>query len=355
MPELPEVEAALELLRSGAKGRMITRVQLLHPALQRRLSPAQLGAMAGARISRVERRGKHQLLHFDDGRVLHAHFRMNGDWALVSTGEPLPRFARAVLDFDDGRSLVFLDSRMLGTIDLHPAGAELDLGLGPDAADPDWTAAQLGAALAIRRGPVKPALLDQALVAGLGNIYAAEALWRARISPFAACDSLESSQVGALRQAIADVIARATGSRYTDDDTVELDVYDREGLPCRRCRTPIARVTQAGRSTYYCAHCQPPAVIEPSRPTKRSAIATSTAKLASKRGKRPATSKSTKSAKPAKRAKPAKPAKAAKAAKAVKAKSSKPTKPAKRSGTARPGKRTPAGARSRPGSAKGSR
>jgi formamidopyrimidine-DNA glycosylase len=103
---------------------------------------------------------------------------------------------------------------------------------------------------------VKPALLDQKLVAGLGNIYAAESLWRARISPVQRADSLSEKQVRALRSAIAAVITRATGSRYTDDDTVNLDVYDREGQPCRRCGTTIERITQAGRSTYFCPHCQ---------------------------------------------------------------------------------------------------
>jgi len=188
--------------------------------------------------------------------VLHAHFRMNGDWTPAETGAPLPRFARAVIDFDDGSALVFVDSRALGTIDVHPAGAELDLGLGPDAADPEWTAAQLAATLAPRRGPIKPALLDQRLVAGLGNIYAAESLWRARINPFTPCNAITRAQVTALRKAIDAVIVRATGARYTDDDTIALDVYDREGLPCRRCGTTIERVVQAGRSTYYCPHCQ---------------------------------------------------------------------------------------------------
>jgi formamidopyrimidine-DNA glycosylase len=256
MPELPEVEAAIETLRRRAKGRAIASVRLLHPALRRRVRPAVLRSLAGARIVRVERRGKHQLLHLEDGRSLHVHFRMSGDWEHTRSDAPLPRFARAVLDFDDGSCLVLVDARALGTLDVHPAGTELLLGLGPDAADPTWTAAQLGAALAARRGPIKPALLDQRLVAGLGNIYAAEVLWRARISPFVRADSLSASQVRALRSAIAKVIDRATGARYTDDDTVGLDVYDREGLPCRRCRTPIHRRIQAGRSTYFCPSCQ---------------------------------------------------------------------------------------------------
>ena len=269
MPELPEVEAALEVLRTRARGRTIVRMRVLHPALSRRLDAKQLRALGGARIARVERRGKHQLLHLDDGRILHAHFRMNGDWMLAETGAPLPRFARAVLDFDDGSALVFVDSRALGTIDVHPAGAELDLGLGPDAADPEWTAEQLATALAPRRGPIKPALLDQRLVAGLGNIYAAESLWRARISPFVPCSTLGRAQIVKLRKAIAAVLLRATGSRYTDDDTVALDVYDREGLPCRRCRTLIERVVQAGRSTYYCPHCQAAAAPKVAAPAKK--------------------------------------------------------------------------------------
>jgi formamidopyrimidine-DNA glycosylase len=257
MPELPEVEAAMDTLRRRARGRTIARVELLHPALERRVTPAQRRALAGARIARVERRGKHQLLHLDDGRIVHVHFRMNGDWAHGRQGDELPRFARAVIDFDDDTRLILVDSRMLGTLDVHPAGVELDLGLGPDAADAGWTAAQLGQALAAKRGPIKPVLLDQRVVAGLGNIYAAESLWRARISPFTAANALTATQVGALRRAIATVIRRATGSRYTDEDAASLDVYDREGLPCRRCRTPIERVTQAGRSTFFCPSCQP--------------------------------------------------------------------------------------------------
>ena len=256
MPELPEVEAALGVLRSAAEGRSIARIRVLHPSFKRRLSPARLRALAGARVERVERRGKHQLLHLADGRILHAHFRMNGDWEVDAVDSELPRFARAVVDFTDGTRLVFVDSRALGTIELHAAGAMPDLGLGPDAADRAWSADDLIDALRPRRGPIKPALLDQKLIAGLGNIYAAEALWRARIDPRAPANSLTAAQVRALRKAIAKVLERATGSRYTNDSTVSLDVYDREGHPCRRCRTPIERLGQAGRSTYFCPSCQ---------------------------------------------------------------------------------------------------
>jgi len=213
---------------------------------------------------------------------------MNGDWALTETNAPLPRFARAAIDLDDDTSLIFVDSRALGTIDLHPAGVALDLGLGPDAADPEWTAAQRADELARRRGPVKPALLDQRLVAGLGNIYAAESLWRARISPFAPSNALSRERVQSLREAIDAVLRRATGSRYTDDDTVTLDVYDREGLPCRRCRTPIERAVQAGRSTYFCPICQPREISAKhgtaKKTAKKPAKKTATAKKTAKKG-----------------------------------------------------------------------
>lgn len=246
----------MDVLRSRANGRTIARLRLLHPAMKRRLSAARVRSLAGAHIERVERRGKHQLLHLADGRVLLAHFRMNGDWEYGEVTDERPRFARAILEFSDGTRLSFVDSRALGTIDLHDESALLDLGLGPDAADVAWTATHLAAALESRRGPIKPALLDQKLVAGLGNIYAAESLWRARIDPRAPCRSLTAAQVKKLRTAIAAVLKRATGTRYTDDSTVTLDVYDREGLPCRRCAMPIARIVQAGRSTYYCPSCQ---------------------------------------------------------------------------------------------------
>jgi formamidopyrimidine-DNA glycosylase len=256
MPELPEVEAAMDVLRRHALGRTIARICVLHPAFKRRLSVVRARSAVDARIERVERRGKHQLLHLADGRVLHAHFRMNGDWTYGPVGEALPRFARAVIEFTDGGRIVFVDSRALGTIELYTASDTLDLGLGPDAADCRWTADQLRAALAVRRGPIKPTLLDQKLIAGLGNIYAAESLWRARIDPRAPSKSLSPAQVRKLRSAIAAVLKRATGARYTDDSTVKLDVYDREDLPCRRCKSPVERIVQAGRSTYFCPECQ---------------------------------------------------------------------------------------------------
>src|SRR5438105_3305477 len=132
MPELPEVESAVRRLRAAAAGRTILAVELLHPALRRRLSPARLRSLAGARVQSVDRRGKHQLFMLEDGRVLHAHFRMTGDWTIGSTDDALPRFGRAAITFTDGSRVVLDDPRALSTLDLHPANAPPDLGLGPE-------------------------------------------------------------------------------------------------------------------------------------------------------------------------------------------------------------------------------
>ena len=256
MPELPEVESAIRRLRRAILGKVIVRFDVLHPALRRRVSNARLRSLRGAKVRVVERRGKHQLIGLEDGRVVHAHFRMTGDWHMDRVEEPLPRFARATVSFEDGSRVVLDDPRALSTIDLHPAGAPIELGLGPEPSDPLLTPDSLHEALSKRRGPIKPALLDQRLIAGLGNIYAAEALWHARISPAAPANALSRKQLGSLLTAIRRVIDRATGARYTDSSVNRLAVYDREGKPCRRCRTPIERITQAGRSTYYCPQCQ---------------------------------------------------------------------------------------------------
>jgi formamidopyrimidine-DNA glycosylase len=256
MPELPEVESAVARLRQATVGKTIVAARVLHPALQRRLSQRKAGTLRGARVVSVTRRGKHQLLALDDGRTVHAHFRMTGDWTIDHVDDPLPRFARASLSFDDGTRVVLDDPRALSTPEVHAKNANVDLGLGPEPDDPALTADALKAALERKRGPIKPVLLDQRVIAGLGNIYAAEALWHARISPAAPAASLPQKRIAALLRAIRKVIARATGARYTDDDVSKLAVYDREGLPCRRCGTPIERVVQAGRSTYFCPTCQ---------------------------------------------------------------------------------------------------
>jgi formamidopyrimidine-DNA glycosylase len=256
VPELPEVESAVRRLRRALVGRKIVEVRVLHPALRRRLSTARARSLRGATIESVERRGKHQLVHLEDGRIVHAHFRMTGNWTVDTVTDGLPRFARATVSLDDGTRVVLDDPRALSTLDVHLANAAPALGLGPEPSDSSLTASSLHAVLAKRRGPIKPVLLDQRVIAGLGNIYAAESLWHARIAPTTLASSLSMKQLGVLLRAIRSVIARATGARYTDSSVSRLAVYDREGKRCRRCGSTIVRVVQAGRSTYFCPGCQ---------------------------------------------------------------------------------------------------
>lgn len=263
MPELPEVEAAATLARRAVVGRVITSLRLLHPAQRRRL-PARLArSLAGETIVAVERRGKVQRLRLTSGRCLEVHFRMTGDWELPPPAAPLPRHARAVLALEDGTRLVLRDPRALSVLAVRPAGAPLDDGLGPDATDPAFDPPWLARALASRRAPIKPVLLDQRVVAGVGNIYASEALWHARLDPRTPANRLSRADVARLVRAIRRVMATALrhAARYdASDGTGSADgrfaVYDRAGEPCRRCGHAIRRLVQAGRSTYWCAHCQ---------------------------------------------------------------------------------------------------
>ncbi|HEX6535095.1 MAG TPA: bifunctional DNA-formamidopyrimidine glycosylase/DNA-(apurinic or apyrimidinic site) lyase [Gemmatimonadaceae bacterium] len=256
VPELPEVERAARTLDAAARGRRIVRARVLHPALARRLPDARLRALVGRRIERVERRGKHQVVVLDDDTALVVHFRMSGDWAIDRGGAELPRFTRAVLDLDDGTRVALVDSRALATLELR-ARADALPRLGPEPLDDAFSGSVLRAALAGRRVGIKPALLDQRVVAGLGNIYAAEALWLAGVSPRAISGALSTARAERLVSAIREVLSRAPSARYGDDSRdARWRVYGREGEPCARCGARIRRIVQAGRSTYYCPRCQ---------------------------------------------------------------------------------------------------
>jgi formamidopyrimidine-DNA glycosylase len=259
MPELPEVEAAVRALREVARGRQIVQLRCLHPATCRDISARDIAALAGRRITDAVRHGKHQLLVLDDGSTLHVHFRMAGDWSMGRTDEPTPRHARAVLDLDDGTRVTLVDSRALATITVHAVDASPLPMLGREPIDPDFSGATLRAALASRRGPIKPVLLDQRVVAGMGNIYAAEALWRARVSPRAVANRISPARLtrlaAAMRETLEDAL-RAPGRYSSGESRDAMAVYGREGQSCTRCGTTIRRIVQAGRSTFYCPHCQ---------------------------------------------------------------------------------------------------
>jgi formamidopyrimidine-DNA glycosylase len=256
MPELPEVERAAARIRRAIVGQTIARVTLIHPSLKRRLAARSLTSLRGHRIVAVDQRAKHQLLVLDDGRSIHVHFRMAGDWAIDRAGDELPRSARASIELTSGKRLLLVDPRALSAIALFASGVTPFSELGPDPSSADFDAA-FAAALARRTIAVKPALLDQRVAAGVGNIYAAEALWEARVNPRASAKALRPAEVKALADAIRVVLdrGRVGGRRYREGDA-SLRVYDREGEPCLRCGTPIERIVQAGRSTYFCPRCQ---------------------------------------------------------------------------------------------------
>ncbi len=259
MPELPEVERAARRLGRVAMGKTIATAKAIHPALRRKLSPVQSRALKGKRIEGIERRGKHQLLHLDNGDTLVVHFRMNGDWEIGTTDEALDRFARAVIDLTDGTRISLVDRRALSSITLDRQGASSLPKLGMEASDPALDADYLARVLGRRKIAIKPALMDQAVVAGLGNIYAAEALWEAEMDPRAPAASVSKGRLKKLVAAIRLVLSpkKRRPGRYTDTRGVSrFAVYDREGKVCRRCDGTIAKIVQAGRSTYFCPGCQ---------------------------------------------------------------------------------------------------
>ncbi len=259
MPELPEVEKAARALAKAAVGKTIAVVRPIHPSLKRRFTPASARRAKGRRVESIERRGKHQLLNLDSGDTIVIHFRMNGDWEIGTVDVPLDRFARAVIDLTDGTRISLVDRRALSTITLDREGSSSLPKLGREASDPSLDAAYLSGALQRRKIAIKPALMDQAVLAGLGNIYAAEALWEAQIDPRSGAASMSADVLARLVDAIRLVLSprRRRPGRYTETrGRSRFAVYDREGQECRRCGGTIQRIVQAGRSTYFCPQCQ---------------------------------------------------------------------------------------------------
>jgi formamidopyrimidine-DNA glycosylase len=276
MPELPEVETIRSRLAPGLVGRRFERVEISDPRLTRPVPPeAVADALAGERVADVRRRGKYLVVVFESGRHLLVHLRMTGNVLHPAPeGREDDPHVRAVVRLDDGSDVVYRDVRRFGTWDLLEPG-ELDeyfaarrLGVEPLARA--FTAASLGRALAGRRAPVKAALLDQRAAAGIGNIYADEALWYARVHPLTPAGDLDEEQVSALREGVRKALKLgirrqgatlrdyrgADGSRGRMQE--EFRVYGRAGEPCDRCGTPIAKTRVAGRGTWFCPTCQAP-------------------------------------------------------------------------------------------------
>ena len=281
MPELPEVEVLARYLRPVICGKTIRAVEVRRAKI---LKPTPLRefkkTLTGAKFTGLSRRGKYLLFELrskNSGKVemLLGHLGMTGKMFVAPKKEPLPKHAAVV--FDLGRqNFIYEDTRYFGrmTLDLSAVAR-----LGPEPLGEDFQPATFAPALKRSRQAIKVKLLDQSLVAGVGNIYASEALFRARISPKLAANKLTSVQVKKLCGTIRDVLAEAiaggstvqlnfTGGKSdglfyfgrapeTPDFYEErLQVYDRAGKPCASCSRPIKRIVQAARSTFYCPHCQ---------------------------------------------------------------------------------------------------
>ncbi|MCC7156722.1 MAG: bifunctional DNA-formamidopyrimidine glycosylase/DNA-(apurinic or apyrimidinic site) lyase [Bryobacterales bacterium] len=268
MPELPEVESVCHRLRNTALGATIVRATVYRPQMTHPQAPAKLRrSVAGRRITAVERRGKHILLRLDGDITLRVHLRMTGNLTVIPDARLRPETTRIWFDLDDGRALILNDPRALGRITVHRSAELPDLlkGLGPEPFDPSFTPAYLAEAAGRTAKPVKIFLMDQKAVAGLGNIYAAEALFQARIHPAAPAREISARKLKALHSSIVGVLTTAlhsaisaygTAGRFTEGEFFPAAVYGREDQPCPVCRARIRRIPQGGRSTYFCPRCQ---------------------------------------------------------------------------------------------------
>jgi formamidopyrimidine-DNA glycosylase len=275
LPELPEVEIAARNLRRWAEGRRILRVET-DPRADRIFRPGSRAALAralgGARLTGVDRRGKHLLVTLEDrrGRAvgLWSHLGMTGKWVRREPGEVVPVHARLRLHLDDGRTLLYVDPRLFGRQRVVPGARFAALpevaALGPDPVHDGIDPRRLAGALRATRRPVKVALLDQAVLAGVGNIHASESLFAARIDPRRAAASLSDAEVRALSRAIAASLRRGIESQdgpeiaYVEEPGAPnpFRVYARDGERCPRCRRGIVlRIVQAQRSTFLCPRC----------------------------------------------------------------------------------------------------
>lgn len=286
MPELPEVETVRRGLEPALKGRRLDRVVARRPDLRFPLPEGFGQRLTGATVERLERRAKYLRLPLSTGETLVIHLGMTGRFEIEGRGDPErpgqfrtaashdDKHAHVVFETDTGGKITYFDPRRFGFMDLI-ATAEIDThpwfaGLGPEPLGPAFNPKQLAAAIAGKRQNIKATLLDQHVVAGLGNIYVCEALWRARISPLTAAGRISAKRLALLVETAKTVLVEAVeagGSTLRDYAGVDGELgyfqhdfraYGRERQPCLRdgCRGVIKRIVQAGRSTFYCPACQ---------------------------------------------------------------------------------------------------
>ncbi|MER5173840.1 bifunctional DNA-formamidopyrimidine glycosylase/DNA-(apurinic or apyrimidinic site) lyase [Thioclava kandeliae] len=280
MPELPEVETVRRGLLPAMEGRVIERAEVNRPDLRWPLPDNMAARLTGARILRLRRRSKYILADLDRGETLLIHLGMSGRMLVsgVALGEfvidhPTPqKHDHIVFHIEGGGRVTFNDARRFGAMDLFPTGAEdsywLLEKLGPEPFSNQLNEEYLTARLRSRASPIKTLLLDQAIVAGLGNIYVCEVLFRAGIDPRRQGRQIAEKRLRPLVAIIREVLEEAIeagGSSLRDHRQADgelgyfqhrFKVYGREGAPCQNCGQPVLRIVQSGRSSFYCAHCQ---------------------------------------------------------------------------------------------------
>jgi formamidopyrimidine-DNA glycosylase len=273
VPELPEVETVRSRLQPALAGRRLERVEILDERLTRPFDPAAVAAkLERERVAAVERRGKYLVVRFDSGRVLLIHLRMTGSLLVARrNGLPDDPYRRAVVRLDDGSDVAYRDVRRFGTwLVLEPGELDeyLAARLGGEPLARAFNATKLGRRLAGRRAPLKALLLDQRVVAGVGNIYADEALWYARLHPLRPGGRLAPDELRDLLRGIRLALRKGIerqGASLRDYSTPdgqrggmqdEFAVYGRAGEPCLRCGTPIEKTRAGGRGTWFCPGCQ---------------------------------------------------------------------------------------------------
>ena len=275
MPELPEVETVRLGLEQAMAGRLLLRVMQRRPDLRRPFPPKFELRLTGRRIDSLSRRAKYLVLHLDDGAAVLVHLGMSGRMLVGrQSNDPFGAHDHVVFDLDDGGRVVFNDARRFGLMDLTETASLADHPLlrdiGPEPLGEHFTPKLLASRVAGKSSPIKIVLLDQTVVAGIGNIYASEALFRAGINPTRAANGLKPAEIAKLVPAIQSVLTEAIaagGSSLRDHRRPDgelgyfqhgFKVYDREGEPCPdcTCATGIQRIVQGGRSTFYCAKKQ---------------------------------------------------------------------------------------------------
>jgi len=271
MPELPEVETIVRQLRKPLIGRAITGVRVYwQRTIARPPIEVFTRALPGLRIRAIHRRAKYLVFELGSrsarqpANYLLIHLKMSGRLNVTSRQRSIDKHDRVILNLDDGRQLRFNDARKFGRMHLVADVEEVTGRLGPEPLSEEFTPAAFKRFIAKRAGRLKPLLLDQTFVAGIGNIYADEALWLARLHPLRRADSLDEAEVRALyrgiRKALRDGLEHSGASIdsvYSEGDYQNhFRVYGRTGQPCRRCQQPIHRILVGQRSAHFCARCQ---------------------------------------------------------------------------------------------------